>query len=151
MMRLIATTMARQAQRNLDQAQTGGERSTDLRSHSHQEIVREAIDLMETNLEVPISVAEVARTLGFSLPYFSTLFTASTGRNPSDYLIELRIEQAKTYLSHTSMSIREVCSALGYRRSYFSRLFKQRTGYSPEEFARNTRPNGANGSRSSHL
>jgi hypothetical protein len=60
-----------------------------------KDFVRQAVDFMQTNLENPISVIDVARAVALSPAYFCTLFTEETGRNPSDYLIDLRITRAK--------------------------------------------------------
>jgi two-component system response regulator YesN len=101
--------------------------------------VRRAIALMEDSLEEPLDIAGVAQKLALSPSYFSTIFTEETGRNPSDFLIDLRLERAKEYLAHTEMSVMEVSVALGYSRSYFTRLFNERIGCSPGVFARRTR------------
>ncbi len=104
--------------------------------HQKREVVCQAIDFMEQNLEEPVGVVDVARAVSLSPPYFCTVFTECTGHNPSEFLINLRIERAKEYLAHTAMSVMDVCVALGYDSSYFSRLFKRRTGYTPGHYAR---------------
>lgn len=106
------------------------------RFQQKREIVHRAIDFMEENLEEPIGVVDVARAVSLSPPYFCTVFTEGTGHNPSEFLINLRIERAKEYLAHTQMSVMDVCIALGYDSSYFSRLFKRRTGSTPGQYAR---------------
>jgi two-component system response regulator YesN len=84
-----------------------------------------------------VTVADAARAVDLTLPYFSTLFTEETGRNPSDFLIGLRIERAKEYLAHTTLSVVQVADLLGYSSpSHFSRLFKKRTGCPPSYFMR---------------
>jgi len=70
-----------------------------------------------------------------TMPYFSTLFTEEMGQHPSDYLISLRIERAREYFTHTTLSVVEVSHKLGYDASYFSRLFKRHTGYAPSHFS----------------
>lgn len=102
-------------------------------------VARRAIDYMEDHLEDAVGVAEVARALGLTPSYFATQFAAETGRSPSDVLIGLRLERAKRYLTHTSMTVMEVCVTLGYSPSYFSRLFRRHTGQSPGRFAREQR------------
>jgi len=102
-------------------------------------LARRAIDYMEDHLEDAIGVAEVARYFGLTASYFATQFLAETGRTPSDVLIDLRLQRARQYLAHTSMSVMDVCVTLGYSPSYFSRLFKCRTGSSPGTYAREHR------------
>lgn len=108
-------------------------------SARRKEIVREATDFMEQHLESSITIADVARHVALSPPYFSILFTEEIGHNPSDMLINLRIERAKEYLANTAMSVQDVCRSLGYNTSYLMRLFKQRTGYTMGQYARQMR------------
>jgi AraC-like DNA-binding protein len=129
---MIANTIANLAHR-LDRAVDG----VDRREQRRKQIVRRAIDYMETHLDARVTVADAARAVDLTLPYFSTLFTEETGRNPSDFLIGLRIERAKEYLAHTTLSVVQVADLLGYSSpSHFSRLFKKRTGCPPSYFMR---------------
>jgi len=141
LLEMIANVIASLAHRNLylERELNAARETANQRSPRRKETVRQAIDVMEKNLENSITVAGVARAVALSPSHFCTLFTAQTGRNPSDFLIDLRIERAKEYLAHTSMSVMDVCVALGYSPGYFSRLFKHRVGCTPGEYARRTR------------
>lgn len=100
-----------------------------------KEIARRAIEFMRDHLEYAIKVADVAHVVNVSPAYFCKLFTEETGRNPRDYLIDLRIARAKELLAHTDMTITEICAILSYHPVYFSRLFKRKTGVSPSDYA----------------
>jgi len=104
-----------------------------------REMTRRAISFMHENLENPIGVAEVSQAVALTPAYFSTLFSEQVGCSPCDYLIELRLERAKQYLTYTHMPVKEVGRMLGYSRSYFSRLFKHQIGCTPREYAQCTR------------
>lgn len=138
---MIANTIANLAHCTLylEHRLYGARQALKQRSEQHKELVRQAIDFMQRNLETSIDVAEVARAVALTPSYFCALFTEQTGRNPSDFLIDLRIERAKEYLAHTQMSVMDVCVALGYSPSYFSRLFKQRTNSTPSQYAQRKR------------
>ena len=72
---------------------------------------------------------------GFSSSYFSTLFRKETGKNFLEYLMDVRIEEAKTLLRESRMTIEAVAKAVGvndYKR--FSKTFKKTTGSSPKEY-----------------
>jgi AraC-like DNA-binding protein len=136
---MIANTIANLAHRNLAlQRELDGVRraSAKRRALERREIVRRAIDFMQDHLESPVTIADVARAVALTPTYFGVIFREQIGRNPVDYLIDLRIERAKDYLAHTDMSVMDVCVALGYDPSYFSRLFKRRTGLTPGQYAR---------------
>ncbi len=127
---IIANTIANLVHR-LERAGSDEEK----RVQGRKETVRRAIDYMTTHLEAGITSAAVARAVNLTLPYFSTLFSEETGHHPSDYLIKLRVERAKEYLTHTTLSVVDVSDKLGYDPSYFSRLFKRHTGYAPSHYA----------------
>lgn len=108
-------------------------------SIQHKDMIREAIDYMQDNVENSIDVAGVARHLGISSSHFCTLFSEHIGCSPGDYLIMLRLERAKRYLAHSHMSVTNVCVKLGYTPSHFSRLFKRYIGCTPRQFVQHAR------------
>lgn len=127
---LIANTIA-----NLVHRLENADSEQDQRRQERKTLLRRSLDYMKDNLERHITIADVAHEIGLTVSYFSTLFTEEMGRNPSDYLIKLRIERAKEYFTHTSLPVIEVAARLGYDPSYFSRLFKRSTGVSPSHYA----------------
>ncbi len=132
LMGLLANAIANRAYR-LER-----EQAPDLSAQKRQ-LVRTAIAYMEEHLDLPVSVADVAREIGVSASYLCRLFAEQLGRTPRDFLINLRIERGKEYLIHTNMSVTEVCVALGYDVSYFAKLFRRHTGLTPVEYARHHR------------
>ena len=137
---MIANTIANLMHHNLRIGRELAEAQENTTARAQRkEIVRRAIDLMQSKLEDPIGVAEVAQAMALSPAYFCALFREETGRNPREFLIDLRLARAKEYLAHTPMSVLDVCTALGYTPSYFTRLFRQRTGCTPGEYARRMR------------
>lgn len=139
LMGMIANTIANLAHRNLKLESELRSAMHNQRVSDHHDLVRKAIDFMQDNLEMPVSVGDVAQAVALNPTYFGIIFMEQMGRHPIDYLIDLRIERAKYYLSHTSMTVMDVCVALGYDPSYFSRLFKRRTGCTPGQYARRGR------------
>ncbi len=82
-----------------------------------------------------ITPEEVAREVGMSYSWFRKVFRQYTSLSPSDYLNELRIQQAKTMLQSSPMSIKEIAYELNYSDSaYFATRFKLHTGLSPSQF-----------------
>lgn len=54
---------------------------------------------------------------------------------PMQYLHQLRMNAARSYLRKTELSIQEIAGASGYPSiHYFSRMFKQTFGISPSEW-----------------
>lgn len=82
-----------------------------------------------------ISLEEVSSEVGFSSSYFSTLFRKETGKTFLEYLMDVRIEEAKVLLRESKMTIEMVVKSVGvndYKR--FSKTFKKNTGISPKEY-----------------
>ncbi len=82
-----------------------------------------------------ICLDDVAEYVSLSSAYFSRLFKQETGENFIDYLIKIRMENAKKMLENTNCKTYEISELVGYKKSkYFSKLFKNYTGYTPTEY-----------------
>jgi len=67
--------------------------------------------------------------------YLSELFKFHVGQNFSDYLINLRMENAKVFLKDRQLKIIDVAYLVGFSNSgYFSTVFKKYVGKTPAEF-----------------
>lgn len=78
---------------------------------------------------------QMAEMVHLSPGYFSNLFRAETGMSFSDYLIMVRIENAKTLLRRFELSVEAISKKCGFNSlAHFSRTFKDRCGLSPLKF-----------------
>lgn len=85
-----------------------------------------------------IRLAQLADIAGMSPSAFSRFFKMHTGRNLSDYIIDIRLGFAARMLVDTSMSISEISFDCGFNNlSNFNRIFKRKKGCSPSEFREN--------------
>lgn len=83
---------------------------------------------------------ELARLAGMSPSAFSRFFKLRTGRNLSEYIIDMRLGYASRQLVDTSKSIAEIGFSCGFNNlSNFNRIFKKKKGCSPSEFRENYR------------
>ena len=72
---------------------------------------------------------------GMSSSAFSRFFKLHTGRNISEYIIDLRLGYAARMLVDTAKSISEIGFDCGFNNlSNFNRIFKKKKGCSPSEF-----------------
>jgi len=91
-----------------------------------------AVELMEANLEEPISQKELADYIGLSRRQLERLFRKYLSCTPSRYYLQLRLHKAQQLLRQTNMSILEVSSVSGFiATSHFSKSYKDLYGYSP--------------------
>ena len=85
-----------------------------------------------------IRLAQLSDIAGMSDSSFSRFFKLHTGRNLSDYIIDLRLGYACRQLVDSTNSVAEICYACGFNNlSNFNRIFKKRKGCSPSEFREN--------------
>ncbi|PYD84329.1 AraC family transcriptional regulator, partial [Pseudomonas syringae pv. pisi] len=83
--------------------------------------LREVIGLMESNLEEPLEMEELAVYGGRSRRQLERLFKEQLGTTPQRYYLELRITEARRLLQHTELSQTEVLVACGFvSPSHFS-------------------------------
>lgn len=67
--------------------------------------------------------------------YFNKLIQNYTGMNFSDYLIEIRLEEAKKLLEITDLTIEEIMIHVGYRnKGFFYKQFKAKYGSTPAAY-----------------
>lgn len=98
------------------------------------QVIESVKSYIKENFNEDISLSEVADYISFSQYYLSKLFKEVEGVNFKDYLIKLRMEEAKVLLKQ-GKKISNVAEAVGYSDpNYFSRAFKKYTGISPSEY-----------------
>lgn len=82
-----------------------------------------------------LRLPELASLAGMSSSAFSRFFKLHTGRNISEYIIDLRLGYAARMLVDTAKSIGEIGFDCGFNNlSNFNRIFKKKKGCSPSEF-----------------
>ena len=93
---------------------------------------------ISNNYMEEIRLSTLADLAGMSPSAFSRFFKLHTGRNLSDYIIDMRLGYAGRMLVDTSKSVAEICYACGFNNlSNFNRIFKKKKNCSPTEFREN--------------
>lgn len=94
----------------------------------------------EHYMDSTLSLDGTAAQLGISPPYLSRIFSEVDGKRFTQYLSDLRIEQAKRLLADESKLVRDVGQEVGFLTvQNFMRVFKSKTGVTPSEY-RSTLP-----------
>jgi transcriptional regulator GlxA family with amidase domain len=85
----------------------------------------QVIQMMEHNLEEPISPAVLAEEVGMSTRQLERLFRRYLNRSPKRYYMELRLQKARNLLMQTDMSVINVALACGFASpSHFSKCYR---------------------------
>lgn len=82
-----------------------------------------------------ITLNDVAEHVELNPSYFSNFFKTEMGINFSEYLLDTRINTAKTLLKDPKIKVYEIGSMVGYEDAVsFGRAFKKKIGMSPKEY-----------------
>lgn len=94
-----------------------------------------AVQYFHTNYHKSISIEDYAAKHNMSTSWFIRNFKEYTNVTPAQYILSLRISNARTLLETTSYNVSEISNIIGYDNPlYFSRIFKKQCGMSPSEF-----------------
>jgi len=108
-----------------------GSRKTDTEASRHL-AVQQAIALMRSRFQDPLTLPEIANSVQLSPFHFNRIFRSITGMPPSIYLAALRIEQAKKLLLRTNLSVTSICFDVGYNSlGTFTTRFTRFVGTTP--------------------
>ena len=89
------------------------------------------------NLAAPVNVAQLARRLGVAYSHFRKAFKSHTGYAPWQYMLHLRLAQARRQLAASDATLDEVASRLGFSSAFhLSTAFKQAYGTAPAHWRR---------------
>ncbi|MBD2864691.1 helix-turn-helix domain-containing protein [Paenibacillus oceani] len=97
--------------------------------------LRPALAILEDRFREPLELTDIANALLISPSRASHLFQEELGRSFKDYLLQLRINEAKRLLISTNLSAADVCFESGFQSiPSFYRLFKSAVGISPLDY-----------------
>lgn len=94
-----------------------------------------AVHFAEQNFREQISIAEMAERCSLSSSHFNRLFRSLLKMSPSEYLLSLRVQEARRMLADPSKSLANISVSAGFfDQSHFSKRFKKATGLTPTEY-----------------
>lgn len=92
-------------------------------------------DFINTHISDTLRLEQLADLVGMTPTAFSRFFKLRTGKNLSEYIIDIRLGLAARRLVDTADSVSEICWSCGFNNlSNFNRLFRSRKGCNPTEF-----------------
>ena len=110
--------------------------STDRMPPARPAVVR-AVEFMRAERHRPLGIEQVAAAAGMSRRTLDRIFAADLGRTVHDYLVDLRMQDARQLLRQTSLRVTEVARRSGYRSlTPFKKMFTARTGMPPSAYRR---------------
>ena len=99
--------------------------------------LRRVTQYMREHLAKEIGLDELAALVNLSRFHFCTAFRKATGQTPHNWLMILRIEEARRLLETPALAVTDVALAVGYQTpSSFAAAFRKLVGTTPSAYRR---------------
>lgn len=94
-----------------------------------------ALQYIRTHFQADLSLEKVASIVFLNPVYFSQLFKQKTGLGFKEYVIQLRMEQAKQLLHNPQLKLADVAERIGYQdMRHFTQVFRKKFSVTPTEY-----------------
>lgn len=98
-------------------------------------LVTKVSNYIQQHLSEPVKTEDIAKALYMGRSRLSTNFKKETGMNISDYIIQIKIDEAKRLLRYSNKSFLAISTYLGFSsQSHFTKVFKEKTETTPSEY-----------------
>jgi AraC family transcriptional regulator len=99
--------------------------------------LRRVADYIDAYLEQDLSLRRLAEVVGVSASHFKTLFKRSTGLPPHEYVVQRRVERAKSLLLRGDRPASQVAVETGFaHQSHMARCMRRILGTTPTQLMR---------------
>jgi len=100
-----------------------------------REDIRTLLRYLEEHYAEQVTLRDAAERICMSEAYLSTVFKRETGIGFVDWINQLRVEKAASFLTATDLPSYLISERVGYENSnYFGRIFKKIKGVSPQKY-----------------
>lgn len=108
--------------------------TTSHQQNNNSQMIKKALKYLSLHYKEKILLADLSFHFNLSIQHFCRLFKSYTGKTFSDYLSDLRLEQANRLLLETDLPITQIPELVGICNSnYFARIYKKKYGISPSK------------------
>ncbi|WP_438445988.1 helix-turn-helix transcriptional regulator [Gorillibacterium sp. sgz5001074] len=102
-----------------------------------------AADYLGSRWREPFDSKGMQEELHFHIDYVARCMKKHLGMTPLQYVLHLRLEEARKLLTHTVLTIPEIAEQVGIpETNYFVRLFSKKLGMPPGAYRKMRRPEG---------
>ena len=106
-------------------------------SFGQERAIREFI---HEHLQENMSLDDLAGSVGLSRYHFARRFRQSTGTTPHEFVLQQRIDRAKTLLHRTNTALLDIASVCGFAdQSHMTREFRKRVNVTPGRYRAQSR------------
>jgi AraC-like DNA-binding protein len=109
------------------------------------ELAHEAREFIIDNYMKDISLADISNYVFLSQSYFSRVFKEEYNVSPIQFLLRLRIKEAKNLLANSNMKMGDIALKVGFStQQRFNEVFKKYVSMSPHEYRKRSKANRLN-------
>ena len=102
--------------------------------------LRKVFDYVQSHLDEPIKVQDMAKRTHLSEAHFAREFKNTLGETPLEYVTRSRIEQARRLLKNSDLKVGDIACRVGLRNaSHFAKVFREHVGVTPSQYRRGVR------------
>lgn len=99
------------------------------------DVIQKSILFMKANLDLKITLEDIAQHVGYSASHFGALFLSRTKYSPMAYLNQLKIQKACALLQFSNLKIKEIAYLLKFYDPYhFSKVFSSEMELTPRDY-----------------
>jgi AraC-like DNA-binding protein len=103
-------------------------------------VLRRVQEYVDSHLDEPLELDQLAATADLSLHHFARAFKTSVGVPPHQFVLQRRLSVARDLLTSTDRPISNIALTAGFSdQSHFARHFRQSFAVSPSAFRRSHR------------
>lgn len=115
----------------------GRETGSDRRRALSKRAENRAKELLRSRLQADLSIADIAAQCNLSPSAFLRAFRETAGVTPHQWLMQQRLDQARTLLLKSVLTISEISATCGFSdQAHFTRAFSAATGTPPAAWRR---------------
>ncbi len=104
----------------------------------YESIISDSQRFISQNFEKKLTLSMLSETAHFSPSHFHRIFKKITGTTPNEYILSVRITNAKLLLLTSEKSLADIAFECGFdTQSYMNYVFKKKLGKTPLEFREN--------------
>lgn len=110
-----------------------------VKSSDNKTYFNKIVSYLKRNFRQEINFEDMSREINISYSYIRKIIKDVTDKTINEYLIELRIEEAKRLLTQSNLTIIQIADAIGFSNiQSFNRCFKKYEGVTGSEFRKNS-------------
>ena len=103
-------------------------------STTHPQWLSHAVDFIRENYAQPVSLSQIAATVGVHVAYLAEVFRKHHGCSIGQYIRRLRLDYAARQVMFSEESLADISIDAGfYDQSHFTKFFKRYAGMTPAE------------------